>query len=250
MCSKNPKYATYHNYLHRAIRKYGADAFNVEQVEECANDMLDEREKFWINQLGTFRCGYNMTIGGEGCTRYSDAELLEAWNGGMTLTEISQMVGITRNKLGQRLRTLGITAKEINQRRYSASAAHTQRPIYQYGLDGYFIKEYPSLVSAEELFGCSSIGAAVCGAVHTSCGYQWRPYKTDRIKPYHSNNNGQSKKVSQYAMDGSYIRSYQSATDAAKAIGKDVANLCAVCRGKQKSCGGYLWKYEEKELCA
>lgn len=191
-----------------------------------------------------------MTAGGEGCTRYSDAEILDAWNRGMTLTEISKIVGISDSKLGQRIRSLGISKDEVNTRRYAASAAHRCRPVYQYDLDGYFVNEYPSLTFAEELYHCQTIGAAVLGLSNTSCGYQWRQYKADKIDPYHSNNNGQPKPVAQFSIDGTYIRSYPSAADAARSIGKDVANLCSVCRGKQKSCGGYLWKYEDKEQYA
>lgn len=222
----------------------------MEQVEECDNAYLDEREKYWIDKLGTFGAGYNMTAGGEGCTRYSDDELLDAWREGLTLTEISKRLGMSASKMGNRLRTLGITTEEINERRYTASAAHICRPVYQYDLDGYFVKEYPSLTSAEKILGCSTIGAAVLGTTRTSCGYQWRSYKTDKIAPYHSNRCGSPKTVAQFSMDGTYIRSYPSAADAARAVGKGVSNLCSVCRGKQKSCGGYLWKYESEGRCA
>ena len=54
--------------LHQAIEKYGTDNFQVDIVEECAEDQLNEREIYWINQLGTYHVGYNLTRGGDGHT--------------------------------------------------------------------------------------------------------------------------------------------------------------------------------------
>jgi group I intron endonuclease len=51
-------------YLHRAIRKYGQDNFEVTFLEEYENlELLNEGEKCWINNL---KPNYNMTIGGDG----------------------------------------------------------------------------------------------------------------------------------------------------------------------------------------
>jgi group I intron endonuclease len=50
-------------YLHRAIRKYGKDAFIQEIVEETTVEEMYLREQYWIGKLNP---QYNMTLGGEG----------------------------------------------------------------------------------------------------------------------------------------------------------------------------------------
>lgn len=52
-------------YLHKAIRKYGIDSFEVYALEQT--DDISERELFWIHELNTMSpTGYNLTIGGDG----------------------------------------------------------------------------------------------------------------------------------------------------------------------------------------
>ena len=52
--------------LYRAISKYGIDNFSIEEIEECNNTNLDEREIYWIDYFDTYRNGYNCTEGGGG----------------------------------------------------------------------------------------------------------------------------------------------------------------------------------------
>ena len=48
-----------------AIKKYSADAFDFEVIEECPLDKLDEREKYWIAFYNTYKgFGYNCNEGG------------------------------------------------------------------------------------------------------------------------------------------------------------------------------------------
>ncbi len=56
--------------LQNAIRKYGADNFSIEVIEECPLDNLNDREKFWIAELDTRNpdVGYNVCQGGDGGT--------------------------------------------------------------------------------------------------------------------------------------------------------------------------------------
>ena len=53
-------------FLQRAWNKYGEDAFAFYVLEECREEDLREAEMDWIEKLGTFKDGYNLTIGGEG----------------------------------------------------------------------------------------------------------------------------------------------------------------------------------------
>lgn len=54
-------------YLQSAVNKYGLDNFSFSIVEETERNLLDDRERFWINALNTFAPnGYNLTLGGSG----------------------------------------------------------------------------------------------------------------------------------------------------------------------------------------
>lgn len=52
--------------VHRAIKKYGIENFEISVLEECTEEMLDEREIYWISHFDSFNNGYNMTGGGNG----------------------------------------------------------------------------------------------------------------------------------------------------------------------------------------
>lgn len=49
-----------------AIAKYGEEFFNIELLEEIADEkILDDREKYWISYYDSYNNGYNRTIGGK-----------------------------------------------------------------------------------------------------------------------------------------------------------------------------------------
>lgn len=51
----------------RAISKYGVDKFKFRVLEECNDEIVNERETYWIERLETCgKKGYNVTLGGEG----------------------------------------------------------------------------------------------------------------------------------------------------------------------------------------
>ena len=60
--------------LYSAMNKYGVEKFHMSIVEECDFEHLNEREKYWIEYFGSFKNGYNATIGGDG-RPYLDSDL-------------------------------------------------------------------------------------------------------------------------------------------------------------------------------
>lgn len=54
-----------------------------------------------------------------------------------------------------------------------------------------------------------------------------------------------SRKIIQYSMDGKIINKYDSIQEAELKTG--TTHISMVCRGKRKSAGGFVWKYEEDE---
>ena len=47
-----------------AIQKYGASNFELEILEECKVDELNEKESFWIEETRAIELGYNLSKGG------------------------------------------------------------------------------------------------------------------------------------------------------------------------------------------
>lgn len=59
--------------LYKAFKKYGLDNFSFEIIEECSEELLNEKEQWYIQYYNTFDNGYNETEGGDGgktCDNY------------------------------------------------------------------------------------------------------------------------------------------------------------------------------------
>lgn len=56
-CENQPK-------LHNALTKYGYIGFEVMMIEECSEELLNERETHWIRHHDSFNNGYNCNEGG------------------------------------------------------------------------------------------------------------------------------------------------------------------------------------------
>lgn len=69
--------------LYRSMRKHGVENFSFEVIEECADDLVDEREKFWIRHYDSTNLdkGYNLEPGGKGCSDETRRTLSEALKG-------------------------------------------------------------------------------------------------------------------------------------------------------------------------
>ena len=56
--------------------------------------------------------------------------------------------------------------------------------------------------------------------------------------------NRPSKPVLQFSKTGEFIAEYPSTREAERQTGCYQSNICACCKGKYKSTGGYIWKYK------
>lgn len=62
--SLNPNNKDFNMVIHKAIRKYGIENFNLEIIEECEQSELNDKEIYWIDKYNTYHQGYNASIGG------------------------------------------------------------------------------------------------------------------------------------------------------------------------------------------
>ena len=99
-------------YFHNAIRKYGADNFIVEKLEECNIEDLNEREIYYIAKYNTFKDGYNLTIGGDGNRtlllddKYEEISAL--YLSGFSSNKIATLYKVDKASIVKILKQLGI----------------------------------------------------------------------------------------------------------------------------------------------
>lgn len=76
-CAMNPKASSYNDLIHKKMRQYGLENFDIEVLEQIYADDIDvvnEREQFWIKEKNSFRGdgeGYNSDLGGSNKIRNS-----------------------------------------------------------------------------------------------------------------------------------------------------------------------------------
>lgn len=130
--------------LYSAMNKYGIENFKVEQIEECSDKNINEREVYWIEYYQSFKQGYNATIGGDG-KAYLDYDLIcETYKQVQNATKTSELchcnVESVRRILKERKIEI-ISSSEISRRKNS-------KIVNQFSLDGDFIQSFKSLSDA------------------------------------------------------------------------------------------------------
>lgn len=114
------------------------------------------------------------------------------------------------------------------------------KKIYQYTLDGNFIKEYPSCNAAEKELGVSKGLSTAIRLGRIFHGFQWSVEKLDSMNPIKSVHSG-PRKVGQYDLDGNLIKIFNTVTECTKQF----SGCRHVLTGRNKTSGGYIFKYIE-----
>ena len=163
--------------LYRAMNKYGIENFHVELIEETDNP--EDREIYWIEYFGSFKNGYNATVGGDG-RKYIDYDLVVAtYNQTQSLIETAKLCGCNRTYVGKILQSrkiLTLPSAEVNKNKYG-------QYIDQFDINNNYIKTFKSIKEAAKelrpdsvsLGGVTSHISDVCkGKRKTAYGYIWR----------------------------------------------------------------------------
>jgi len=131
-------------------------------------------------------------------------------------------------------------------------------PVVQISADGkYFIAEFQSVTHAAKYLGKNTghISSACKGIRKTAYGFAWK-YKRDYNLDLPIINFNEvklklhSKSIAQYNLKGEYIRSFKSASEAARFIGGIQPNISSAARGKRNHSEGYQWAYIENGIIA
>ena len=166
--------------LYNAIRKYGKENFQIEEIEKTSQDKLDERERFWIKKLDTFNNGYNSTLGGEGFVLNDYNEIYKTYLETLSLEQTSKICGCCVN-------TVRDVLNSFNYKIPKRLTGNAKQPISIKQIDknsNNIIKQFNSLSDAVRWLiennkttnKCASSELAKCarGKRNEAYGYKWQ----------------------------------------------------------------------------
>lgn len=237
--------------LYNAMNKYGDNKFSITIVEECEPDLLDDREKYWIKQYDSFHNGYNTTLGGFGHSIDDSESILNAWNDGLIVNDISKLTHHSMVYTIQTLLNNNVTHEQMKERARKSQSDKVKVPVYQYDLDGNYIASHKSIWDVEVNTGInhSCINGVLCGAHYSAGFYQWSRKRVDNIGKCKHQFCGTARNIYQYTLDGEYVCTYPSFTQAAKAVGlKSIKPIRMVCYNKAHTSAGYRWSFEKYDI--
>lgn len=244
-------YQKYDWHLYRAMRKYGIEHFWIEKLEDCADEVINEREKYWIKELKALENGYNMTSGGEGRITLDREAIVELWNKGYSALQIADLIGSGwSGPIIDVLEQQGLYDAEEIKRRKQIDIANKQSTsrIIQYNEKAEIVNIFNSKKEAAEKTGISR--TAISTALDTGYaggGFLWgregetppipRKIRQTKVRP-----------VAQIDLKtNEIIAIYKNASEAARAIQTAATSISAVCRGERHKHRNFGWKYIEEE---
>lgn len=158
--------------LYSAMRKYGVEHFHIKLIEET--DDANNRETYWIEKLGSFKWGYNATIGGDG-KKYLDYDLIiTSYQEIKNIEETARKLGISSDSVERILKEKKekiYSQQEVNLVKSGKKVAQCDKKT------GKILNIFPSIGSAGRAINKPDIThiSAVClGKRQSAYGYKWK----------------------------------------------------------------------------
>lgn len=192
--------------MQNLYNKYGKEGLYFTIVEECSDDILIEREAFYINDLKPY------------------------------INHILDPQVIIRDD---------VYKKRLSESKKKAYAnglkPHNLKAVYKYSLEnGEYLESFESITAAARSINAKSINSikAVCNGKQTSAGgYVWSYNKVSLV--FSRDKKYKLEPVLQYTTDDIFIKKWESMIQASKELG--VSNINRAI-SKNLTAGGYRWK--------
>lgn len=233
---------------HRKHKIYDGNISHFKPVDGTNNNLLVSSQGLFIkadNRIiirGSRRNGYiRIKIG----NKYSSAHRIvwETFVGPIPDNMIVDHINGIRDD--NRLENLRVVSQSENMENAYRNGHNSKKEIYQYSLDGNFIKKYDRVRRASD--ECGVTARAISYAVErkgTCAGYFWSFNKLSKkeIKEIIEKNKTRANLdgVTRYDSDGANPKYYSCATEAAKDIGCSKSTICR-CVKKNNFAKGYYW---------
>jgi len=219
-------------HIHSSIRKYGQTAFEVSQLEECNERDLDDREIFWIEEIGTFGSGgYNETKGGRyGIRGYRPSP-----------------EKIERNRVTHTGKVYDAQVCALKSASMRASSLVRRVQVEQLDDQGNVIAIHASASMGAAMVGKPTYVTLVSRACRTPrlrfAGFYWR--YTDGVTERKKRSvliTNECKPVMQVRGDGT-ITYHKSIDEAARTVGGQRGSIRLCCQGKRATAYGSKWSF-------
>jgi len=247
-------YTKFVSPLHRAILKYGLDAFAVEQIEACGSSSLDERERYWIKHYNTHENGYNADFGGRsnrGRPIYQYAPDGTFIRGFETLGDAQEAIGgkiIMMSSKRSHVLIGGYLWRRYKVDKLDVEGHPKEKPVHQYSIDGDYIATYNSLKEAAVTVRGRNTGTLIGVACRndrdTAYGYRWSFDKVDVLPPFTPYKS--EKRVVRISLDGTDTKVYNSIREAAEDNNVKGPNIIRACKDANRTSKGYIWRYYDQ----
>ena len=192
--------------LYNSFQKYGIDNHQFEIIEECSEDILDERETYWGNYYNVLSEGLNCRLGK---------------GRGICSEETKQKIGINNKGKGV-------------------------KSIIQYDLEGNIIKEWISAKEASRQLNIKNTDISSCcknGRNRTAGNFIWQ-FKSDNTSIVQLRKHKNSKEVCQYDLEGNFIKIWPNFITAGKELNIHPTGISQCCLGKLKKFKNYIWVFK------
>lgn len=133
---------------------------------------------------------------------------------------------------------------------YSNVANRHKKAVYQYDLEGNYIKTFKGRIDITKEFGVKD--SSLNHALNKSKNGLWNGYRwsyTKRSKEEWQKviykNRTSTVPVSQYTINGIFLKRFDSIKEAALSVGNSSSSILNCCKRKTKSSAGYLWRYAD-----
>jgi len=192
--------------MQNLYNKYGKEEIYFEVVEECSEEVLIEREAYYISTLNPY------------------------------INHILDPQTLVRDDVyKQRL------SKAKKEAYANGLKPHNLKAVYKYSLDtGEYLESFDSLTAAAKSINAKSINGikAVCqGYASSAGGYIWSYNKVDLV--FSRDKKYKLEPILQYTIDNIFIKKWESITEANKELG--ISNINRAI-SKNLTAGGYRWK--------
>ena len=113
--------------LYDAMQKYGKEHFQIILLEECSVDILNDREKYWIEYYNSYEFGYNATYGGDGTVLYDYRKLADIYLEYQNLTMAAQIAQCDVDTMRKALREYHIPIVNAGQARANTTKLNQKK---------------------------------------------------------------------------------------------------------------------------